>query len=33
MPIGVEVHHAVVDGLDVGRFFEQFEIALADFSG
>lgn len=33
MPVGVEVHHAVVDGLDVARFFENFESALADFSG
>ena len=33
MPVGVEVHHAVVDGLDVGRFFEKFEAGLASFSG
>ncbi|SRR6266542_1571622 len=33
MPVGVEVHHAVVDGLDVGRFFEGFEKALAEFQG
>ena len=24
MPVAVEVHHALVDGLDVGRFFERF---------
>lgn len=24
MPVGVEVHHALVDGLDVGRFIERF---------
>ena len=29
MPVGVEVHHALVDGLDVGRFFERFQKALA----
>jgi chloramphenicol O-acetyltransferase type A len=31
MPVGVEVHHSVVDGLEVGRFFEKFEAALRDF--
>lgn len=29
MPVGVEVHHALVDGLDVARFLERFEKALA----
>ena len=24
MPVAVEVHHALVDGLDVARFFERF---------
>lgn len=33
MPVGVEVHHAVVDGLDVGRFFGKFEAGLRDFTG
>jgi chloramphenicol O-acetyltransferase type A len=33
MPVGVEVHHAVVDGLDVGRFFEKFEAGLRSFTG
>lgn len=33
MPVGVEVHHAVVDGLDVGRFFEKFEDGLRGFAG
>ena len=33
MPVGVEVHHAVVDGLDVGRFFEKFEAGLREFTG
>ncbi len=33
MPVGVEVHHAVVDGLDVGRFFESFEKNLDSFRG
>jgi chloramphenicol O-acetyltransferase type A len=30
MPISVEVHHALMDGLHVGRFFNQLEEALAD---
>jgi chloramphenicol O-acetyltransferase type A len=30
MPVQIDVHHAVVDGLHVGRFFEAFESALAD---
>jgi len=29
MPVGVEVHHALVDGLDVARFFERFDAAMA----
>ena len=29
MPVAVEVHHALVDGLDVARFFERFQAALA----
>lgn len=33
MPVGVEVHHAVVDGLDVGRFFQKFQAALNEFAG
>ncbi len=33
MPVGVEVHHAVVDGLDVGRFLERFEAGLQSFTG
>ncbi len=28
MPVAVEVHHAVVDGADVGRFFERFSHEL-----
>lgn len=28
MPVAVEVHHALVDGLDVGRFFERFAAHL-----
>jgi len=28
MPVAVEVHHAVVDGLDVARFFQRFNQAL-----
>jgi chloramphenicol O-acetyltransferase type A len=30
MPISVEVHHALMDGLHVGRFFSQLEEALAE---
>lgn len=29
MPVAVEVHHALVDGLDVARFLERFERHLA----
>jgi chloramphenicol O-acetyltransferase type A len=29
MPVSVEVHHALVDGLDVARFFERFERGLS----
>ena len=29
LPISVEVHHALMDGLHVGRFFMSFEAALA----
>ena len=32
MPMAVEVHHAVVDGLDVARFIERFQDSLAEFS-
>ena len=28
MPVAVEVHHALVDGLDVARFFERFNTYL-----
>jgi len=28
MPVSVEVHHALVDGLHVGRFFERFQALL-----
>jgi chloramphenicol O-acetyltransferase type A len=30
MPVSVEVHHALMDGLDVGRFFERFQALLDD---
>src|SRR6476619_824027 len=30
MPISIEVHHALVDGLHVGRYLERLEAALAD---
>lgn len=30
MPFSVEVHHALVDGLHVGRYLERFEKALTD---
>ena len=28
MPVAVEVHHALVDGLDVARFFDRFDAYL-----
>jgi chloramphenicol O-acetyltransferase type A len=31
MPVAVEVHHALVDGLDVARFLERFQQELLDF--
>ena len=31
MPLAIEVHHALVDGLDVARFLERFEDDLAHF--
>lgn len=30
MPVSVEVHHALMDGLHVGRFFASFQELLAD---
>lgn len=30
MPVAIEVHHALVDGLHVARFFESFENELRD---
>lgn len=30
MPVSVEVHHALMDGIDVGRFFERFQELLDD---
>lgn len=29
MPVAVEVHHALVDGLDVGRYLERFQQELS----
>jgi chloramphenicol O-acetyltransferase type A len=31
MPMSVEVHHALVDGLDVARFVERFQDELSEF--
>ena len=31
MPLAIEVHHALVDGLDVARFLERFEDELSHF--
>jgi chloramphenicol O-acetyltransferase type A len=28
MPVSVEVHHALMDGLHVGRYFESFQSHL-----
>ncbi|HYO46477.1 MAG TPA: chloramphenicol acetyltransferase [Gemmatimonadota bacterium] len=33
MPVSVEVHHALVDGLHVGRFYEAFQRRLDGASG
>lgn len=33
MPVSVEVHHALADGLHVGRFFEAFQRHLDEFPG
>jgi chloramphenicol O-acetyltransferase type A len=30
LPLSVEVHHALMDGLHVGRYFQRFEEVLAD---
>ena len=30
MPVAVEVHHALVDGVDVGRLIERFQSALSN---
>ncbi len=30
LPVSVEVHHALVDGLHVGRFYQRFEELAAD---
>jgi len=30
MPFSVEVHHALMDGIDVGRYLNNFEQALAN---
>ncbi len=30
LPVSVEVHHAMMDGLHVGRFFNRFEEMLAE---
>ena len=32
MPISVEVHHALVDGLDVGRYLELLQKSLDEFN-
>jgi chloramphenicol O-acetyltransferase type A len=32
MPVAVEVHHALVDGLDVARFIDRFQAALTAFA-
>ena len=29
MPMGIEVHHGLVDGIDVARFVERFEAHAA----
>lgn len=32
MPVSIEVHHALADGLHVGRFFERFQHHLDDLA-
>jgi chloramphenicol O-acetyltransferase len=32
MPVSVEVHHALMDGLHVSRFFDRFQTGLNAFS-
>ena len=32
MPVSVEVHHALVDGLDVARFYEVLEAGFREFT-
>ncbi|HKY59638.1 MAG TPA: chloramphenicol acetyltransferase [Gemmatimonadota bacterium] len=32
MPVSIEVHHALVDGLHVGRFFERFQHHLDELA-
>jgi chloramphenicol O-acetyltransferase type A len=31
MPVAVEVHHALVDGVDVAKFIERFQSSLATY--
>jgi chloramphenicol O-acetyltransferase type A len=31
MPVSIEVHHALVDGVDVARFLERFQHELSEF--
>jgi chloramphenicol O-acetyltransferase len=31
MPVAVEVHHALVDGIDVAKFIERFQAELNSF--
>jgi chloramphenicol O-acetyltransferase len=31
MPVAIEVHHALVDGVDVAKFIERFQAALTTF--
>ena len=33
MPVSVEVHHALVDGLHVGRFYEAFQRRIHSADG
>ena len=31
MPVSIEVHHALADGLHVGRYLERFQELLDDW--
>jgi chloramphenicol O-acetyltransferase type A len=30
MPLSVEAHHALIDGVHIGKYFQEFERGLAE---